>query len=124
MNEHFLGNQLWLQLVYLIVLGLVGWLVYVIFCRRKALLKNYDFILLVKGDRKGDYKMSFSASDHITNEQAEAIIKQVLVETGKKNPTIVRLLFTGSLNALTEDDQVGMWFKEITGKDLKDQFKK
>ena len=79
---------------------------------------------MVKGDRKGDYKMSFSASDHITNEQAEEIIKQVLVETGKKNPTIVRLLFTGSLNALTDDDQVGMWFKEITGKDLKDQFKK
>ena len=87
-------------------------------------MKNYDFILLVKGDRKGDYKMNFSASDHITNEQAEEIIKQVLVETGKKNPTIVRLLFTGSLNALTDDDQVGMWFKEITGKDLKDQFKK
>mgnify|MGYP001802828899 CR=1 FL=1 len=124
MNEHFLDNHLILQVIFLVVLALAVFFIFLIFIRRDSFLKDHDFILLVKGQSDGDYKISCSVKEHITNEEVEAIIEKLLIETGRKNPTIVRLLFTGSCHALKEDDQVGMLFKELTGNELKDQFKK
>ena len=123
MNDIFFNNHLLVQAIYLTVVGLVGFLIYKAFCKKRALESDNEFVLVVKGHSNGEYTISFSANDEITTEVAEKIIDKVVLDAGKKDPNIVRLLFTGSLKALTEDEPVSMWFEEMTGNNLKDQLK-
>ena len=124
MNEHFFNNPLWLQAIYLVVICTVGLLAYLLFCQKKRSMTDSDLILMVTVRNGGDFKINLSLNEEMTIEIAEKLIDKLIVEASKKNPAVVRLLFTGSLKALTEDEQVGMLFKEITGNDLKDQFEK
>ena len=123
MKDIFINNHLLVQVIYLTVIGLAGLLIYKTFGKKRVIENEDDFVLVVKGGRDGEYSISFSANEEISTEVAEKIIEKVVLDAGKKDPTIVRLLFTGSLKALTEDESVSRWFEEMTGTNLKDQLK-
>ena len=123
MKDIFINNHLLIQVIYLTVIGLAGLLIYKTFGKKRVIENEDDFVLVVKGGRDGEYSVSFSANEEISTEVAEKIIEKVVLDAGKKDPTIVRLLFTGSLKALTEDESVSRWFEEMTDTNLKDQLK-